>query len=111
MPAQNASTMACIGGESERVFFASAAQIAQQRVLAVFGLGISGGVSGSGGRAGEDVRSTEIVAKDFDGFGAESAEACKQRTRSQEENAHRLSGDSPQRLSSSMAIFSARRNF
>ena len=73
----------------ERVIPASPAQIAQQRVLAVFRLRVSGGVSGSGGRAGKDVRSPVIVAKDFDGFRAERAKAYQQ---AQQEKTHRLRG-------------------
>ena len=64
-------------------------QIAQERVLAVLGLGVSGSVSGPGGCACEDMRGPEIIAQDFDRFSAESADTNEE---AQQEDAHRSCG-------------------
>jgi hypothetical protein len=77
-------------GRKPGCFGTCIAQIAKKRVFPVFGLGVPGGVGGSSGRAGKDVRSAVIIPKDFDGFRAESANARDQTSnQSQEENAHR----------------------
>ena len=72
-------------GRKQRIITSRTSQIAQQGVLTVFRLSVTGGIGGSLGSAGKDVRSTEIIAEDFYGFSTKSAEGYQQ---AQQEDSH-----------------------
>jgi hypothetical protein len=53
-------------------------EVSEQRIFAILGLGIARAVGGCGRSAGKDVRSSEVIAEDFEGFGRGSRQGRNQ---------------------------------